>query len=85
MMKNKYCEECGAEIVLQYVTPNKSFRIKDGEIIRDDAWTGAGYDDSYVYFRCSNDSEHDISMTIEMDKWMEDIKYEFKRQNLFAT
>ena len=82
-MKNKFCEECGAEIVFQYVTPNKSFQIENGKILRDDAWTGPGYDEPYFLFRCSDDLEHEIHMSIEMNEWMEDVKREFKRQKLF--
>jgi hypothetical protein len=85
MIKTMHCPECGADIKVSYITPEKSFRIdEDGKIVRDDAWTGPGYDDPHFKFYCSEDREHDLGDELEIQNWQEDVEHEFKRQNLFA-
>jgi len=66
------CKECGAEIVFSYITPDRSYRIEDNKIVRDDPWEGPEYDDPYLDFHCSNDMEHDIN-TQEVDEWADKI------------
>jgi hypothetical protein len=80
MLECKKCPECGAEIVFQYVTPSRSYRIENGEIVRDDAWTGPGYDDSYFHFRCSDDSEHDIECNDKLAEWCNEVEFQFKEK-----
>jgi len=80
MLKNQHCAECGAEIVFQYIKPSKSFRISNGQIIRDDAWTGKRYDDPYFHYICSEDSEHDIDPDDKLIEWMGDLEYKFKKE-----
>jgi hypothetical protein len=62
MLETKKCKECGADVAVDYIKPCMSFRIEDGEIIRDDnndAWEPRG-DGPYVVFYCSEDREHEI-------------------------
>ncbi len=70
------CKTCGADIVFDYVTPSKSFQIKDGKIERDDAWKGIPHDDPYLEFYCSNDKDHDIESE-EALAWTEMISEQF--------
>ena len=84
MIQTMYCPRCGSDIRVSYVVPEKSFQIKDGKIVRDDAWTGPGYDDPYFQFYCSRDREDNLGDGVEIQKWQEDVEHEFKRQNLFA-
>jgi len=70
------CKICESDITFCYKTPTLSFKIEDGEIIRDDAWTGSEYDNPYLKFYCSNDSEHDIDSK-EVVQWSEDIEKQF--------
>jgi hypothetical protein len=70
------CPICTEEIAFSYKTPTKSFIIKVGKIIRDDAWQGPEYDNPYLKFYCSNDSEHDIDSK-EVLQWTEDIEKQF--------
>jgi len=83
MIDNFYCPLCSHEIKFSYITPERSFIIKDGKLKRDDAWKGPEYDNPYFHFYCSNDKEHDLGDSEILDKWCEDIEYEF-RQNLLA-
>lgn len=76
MIENKKCPFCNADIVFSYERPSFSFRIEDGEIVRDDAWTGTGYDDPFFSFHCSNDKEHDIHLD-ELGNWMDSIEFAF--------
>ena len=78
MLKSEKCAECGAEIVFQYINPSKSFRVESGKIVRDDAWTGEGYDDPYFHFQCSEDAEHDIDPRNTRLEWFVDVEQEFK-------
>jgi len=72
------CKVCGADIAFCYKTPTLSFRIEDNIIVRDDAWKGSDYDNPYLKFYCSNDSEHDIDSE-EIVQWSEDVEKEFFR------
>ena len=72
------CKTCGADIVFCYKTPTLSFRIEDSLIVRDDAWTGSEYDNPYLKFYCSTDSEHDIDSK-EVVEWSEVVEKEFFR------
>ncbi len=72
------CKVCGSDIAFCYKTPTLSFKIEDGIIKRDDAWQGSDYDNPYLKFYCSNDSEHDIDSE-EVIQWSEDIEKEFFR------
>lgn len=76
MAKTKQCRVCNSDIVFCYKTPTKSFRIEDGIIVRNDAWTGSEYDNPYLKFYCSEDMEHDIDSD-EIVKWSEEIEKEF--------
>jgi len=70
------CKVCGADIAFSYKTPTKSFRFENNKIVRDDAWEGPEYDNPYLKFYCSNDSEHDIDSK-EVIQWTEDIEKQF--------
>jgi hypothetical protein len=78
MLKTKKCAECGAEIIFQYIKPSKSFRVENGQIIRDDAWTGPEFDNPYFHYQCSEDSEHRIDPNDELLEWFVDVEQEFK-------
>ena len=73
------CPECGADIKFSYVVPEKSFKIENGVISRDDAWEGPGYDDPYLEFYCSNDKEHTID-TPEIVDWSDKIESQYYMQ-----
>lgn len=75
------CKICNAEIVFCYKTPTKSFRIENDDIVRDDAWHGGEYDNPYLKFYCSNDSEHDIDSE-DVISWAEDIETKFYDENI---
>ena len=85
MLKPKECKTCGSDIVFDYKTPTKSFRIEDGKIIRDDAWTGPGYDNPQIEFYCSNDREHDIEDVngTEVNKWCDKVENYFIENALY--
>lgn len=51
-----YCRVCGAEIVVTYMRYDKSFRIQNNCLVRDD--NNFGNDE--LIFHCSSDMEHDI-------------------------
>lgn len=76
MIKNKQCKVCGSDIVFCYKTPTKSFRIEDGKIVRDDAWVGLMYDNPYLKFHCSNDTEHSVENQDILD-WSEKVEEDF--------
>ncbi len=76
MTQNKQCEVCGSDIIFRYKTPTKSFRIEDGKIVRDDAWIGLMYDNPYLKFLCSNDTEHKVENEDILD-WSEKVEAEF--------
>lgn len=62
MLDVKKCKECGADVVCDYIKPCMSFRIEDGQVVRDDnndAWQPRG-DGPYVVFYCSEDRGHEI-------------------------
>ncbi len=79
MIKNKQCKVCGSDIVFRYKTPTKSFRIEDGKIVRDDAWVGLMYDNPYLKFICSNDTEHSVENQDILD-WSEKVEEEFYKK-----
>ena len=75
------CKICGADIAFCYKTPTKSFKIENGDIVRDDAWHGGEYDNPYLKFYCSNDSEHDIDSE-EIVLWSSGIETKFYDENI---
>lgn len=83
-MKNKYCAECGNEIIFEYETPTKAFRIKDGSLIRDD---NNLIDNPELVAYCSYDKEHAIfwfnENDIEFWKWLDEVEMYFKENNLY--
>ena len=60
MLETKKCKECGADVAVDYINPCMSFRIKDGQIIRDEYNLLEPRDGPYVVFYCSEDREHEI-------------------------
>ena len=85
MLERKFCKECGEEIVFDYITPTKSFRIdENSKIVRDDnneAFCPEG-DNPYLEFYCSNDREHEID-TDEMFDWYGQVEFEFKEKGCY--
>lgn len=75
------CPVCGSEIKFSYVTPPKSYYIKDNKIIRDDQVEGPEYDDPYFNFYCSNDAEHNIHTDL-VEKWADKIEERFVADNI---
>jgi len=72
-MEKRYCDECGAEISIHYITPKKVFRIdEEGEFVRDD--NNIIGDSPVIEFKCSNDTEHDIGKQ-NKKQWMEDVEF----------
>lgn len=83
-IEKRYCPECNGEILFTYVHPNQSYKIENGEFIRNDGWAGIMSDNPYFDFYCSNDRTHDISNSSiidskNIDRWMEEIEDEFYR------
>jgi hypothetical protein len=75
MLKQMFCKECGAEIVLDYTTPSRSFRLNENGVIeRDDNNLS---DKPSIIFYCSNDREHNIGEGKEFDIWADSIEFEF--------
>jgi len=81
-MKKKYCPECGNEIIFDYETPTRSFRIKNGTLLRDD---NNLIDNPELLPYCSYDKEHNIEPeidSIDFWKWVDEIEIYFKENNL---
>jgi len=75
-MKKRYCHVCGSEMLIQKITPTKTFRItEEGEIVRDDNNLS---DETYLIAVCSNDTTH----TEEEDEVYEDWLTVFELNNL---
>jgi hypothetical protein len=82
MITSRSCPECGSEIIFQYLSPKRTYRIEGGKFVRDDAWAGPLHDNPYLDFFCSNDKAHEIekdSIIYEKDffHWAEEIEDEF--------
>lgn len=79
-MGQKFCKECGAEILVHYTTTEKVYRVtENGKIERldnNDAFFPGGID-----FKCSEDSEHDIGKD-ELSQWMEVMEFELEESGL---
>ena len=75
------CKVCDADIAFCYKTPTKSYIIENDHIIRDDAWQGVEYDNPYLKFYCSNDSEHDIDSE-DIVLWSSEIETKFYDENI---
>lgn len=72
-MEKKYCPICNGEILFSYITPEKTYTIEDGKIIREDNNLN---DVPYLEFYCSNDKEHDID-TGEIFEWSDQVETDF--------
>jgi len=71
MIKQMFCKECNAPIDFSYVVPEKQFSItENGEIERSDNNIS---DDPELEFYCSNDREHEIGDSKELNDCIEDI------------
>lgn len=80
-MKTMYCRVCGAEIVITYMRSDKSFRIQNNSLVRDDN----NFGDNELIFHCSDDMEHDIDPQpqdeISIDEfyeWEEEVEKYFR-------
>lgn len=86
MTEQRFCPECGNEIVFDYTYPTKSFRIDEyGNILRDDnndAFCPEG-DNPYIVFYCSNDREHDLGSSKEQLDWEAIVEQEFKDRGCY--
>lgn len=84
MIKPESCKECGAEILMHYITPEKVYEItEDGKFERadnNDAFCPQG-DSPYIDFKCSEDLEHDIGED-KLLEWMDTIEFELRDSGL---
>jgi len=82
-MEKRFCKICGNEILIQEITPTKTFRIKDDEFIREDnnsAFFDMGYN-TFIQFVCSYDTQHIIvSNKTDIVSWMKYIEDEFNKR-----
>lgn len=83
-MGQKFCKECGAEIEVHYITPEKIYSVNEnGKLERadnNDAFCPNG-DLPYIEFKCSEDLEHDIGEG-ELSQWMETIEFDLEDSGL---
>jgi hypothetical protein len=81
MLEHMFCPVCGEEMVFDYITPTKSFRLgENGEIVRDDNNLS---DKPYVEFYCSGDREHDVEDTKKANIWREAVEFDFYERGLY--
>ena len=90
MLTIRRCPECNKEIRFSYSISNRTFSIKNGKIVRDDAWLGPGYDSPSFDFYCSNDKGHNIEVETvlyekKFEQWAEEIENEFIDKGMYAT
>ena len=90
MLTMRRCPECNEEIKFTYGISDRTFTIKNGEIVRDDSWVGNGHDGPYFDFYCSNNKGHDIETpTVVYEKtfeeWAEEIENEFIKKGMYAS
>jgi hypothetical protein len=87
-MKKMFCQECGAEILIEYCTPSKTWRMKEnGEFERDDPQPRFGDNPEFNFF-CSEDREHILAYSHDrdrvnaLDKWQDDVEFLIRDRNL---
>jgi hypothetical protein len=85
MLETRHCPECGAEIIFDYETPTKSYRITDGEICRDDNNLS---DNPELNPYCSNDKTHkiepeDIKESQEFWSWSNGVYMDFIDRGIY--
>jgi len=81
-MEKKYCNICGAEMLIQKITPTKTYRITEvGNIERDDNnyFHHPNNDDSYFIAICSDDMEHTQAEDV-YDEWVEIFENELRKK-----
>jgi len=78
-MNNKFCPVCGAEIIFEYITQVRTFKIDAGTIVRDDAWQGSPWDDPLLQFRCEDDPSHDLGDSDELCEWKDSVEMGYFR------
>ena len=80
-MKKHYCPVCGNEIIFEYETPSKAFRIEDETLIRDD--NNLSDIPEFIPY-CSYDKEHNVEPKNDLEfwKWVDDIEMYFNENNL---
>lgn len=84
MLDQKFCPVCGGEIVFDYVTGTKSFRIDEmGNIVRDDNNDAIEGDDPRLEFYCSEDKEHDLGDSADQMDWEQQVEQEFKDKGCY--
>jgi hypothetical protein len=84
--KQMFCKECGEEIVFDYTTPAKSFRMNEsGQIERDDNNDACVEGDNpHLVFYCSDDREHEIGDSKELLIWIDAVTFDFYESGLYA-
>ncbi|MFW9871835.1 MAG: hypothetical protein ACFFG0_01950 [Candidatus Thorarchaeota archaeon] len=83
MIDSKNCPECGAEIIFIYQTPERSYRIENGTLVRDD---NNITDNSELNPYCSNDREHVLEppgTNAEFWTWSDSVEQYFLERGLY--
>jgi hypothetical protein len=79
ILEQKFCNECGGEIHIVHVRPDRTYRItEDGKIIRDNnnAIYHVNNDDPYFVARCSDEVTHRVWGQEGVNRWIDEVERE---------
>lgn len=68
------CAECGADVAVAYLVPDRYFFIENGELVED---LNNTFEPTFA-FQCSDNIEHDIEKNISEEQKDQILEYEKK-------
>jgi len=84
-MSSKKCPECGGNIILKYIVPEKVFSINDKDTIKKRPPLGGPMaEQPQLTFVCEDDAEHDLSKDPTIDPWTDDLFDKFYTEKMYA-
>ena len=82
-LEKRYCTVCFDEVLIQYITPEKTYRIDDnGEVVREDNNIS---DAPYIEVRCAANKYHEIGVSPALITWVEEAEKIIKKKVMEAT
>ncbi|MDX1285975.1 MAG: hypothetical protein R3182_13230 [Draconibacterium sp.] len=83
-MSSKKCPECGGNIIMKYIVPEKIFTINDNDTIKKRPPLNPMDEQPQLTFVCEDDAEHDLEKDPTIDKWTDDLFDKFYQEKMYA-
>jgi len=84
-MSSKKCPECGGQIIIKYIVPEKIYSINDNDTIKKRPPLGGPMNEHpRLKFVCEDDAEHELSKDPTIEPWIEELFDTFYREKMYT-